>query len=619
MATVRGYGSEPLPDLRALRRVLARSVTAQAVAEQVIARRRAVTADGIWISEVPEATLRERAAALDALPRAARGALHGVPFAVKDNLDLAGLPTTAACPDFAYVPAHTAPAVQRLLDAGAILVGKTNMDQFATGLSGTRTPVGAPANAFDAEYICGGSSSGSALALAHGLVSFALGTDTAGSGRVPAALGNVIGLKPSRGLVSSRGVLPACRSLDCVSVFALTCADAAAVLDVIAGFDAKDPFARAGWPAVPALGAAFRFGVPQSDQLDFDGDAAGAAAFARTVAAFEALGGTAVPVDYTPFRETARLLYDGPWLTERRLAVGDFLDRRPDAVLPVVRDIILGADRFTAADVFAADYQLRALRRAVEPLWRDIDCLVTPTIPRIYPRAAVLADPVTLNTRLGHYTNHLNLLDLCAVAVPAGLLPSGLPFGVTIQAPAGHDRVLLALADRVHRALNSTTGATGLTLADTPPFAANDEAATLDLAVCGGHMQGLPLNPELTARGARLVERTRTARGYRLYALAGFDPPRPGLVRDATGGAIEVEVWRLPLAEVGGFLAGVPAPLGIGTVELAGSRAVKGFLCESAALAGATDITAHGGWRAWLATPRTTPGLSLNPITGDPP
>ena len=344
MATVRGYGSEPLPDLGALRRVLARSVTAQAVAEQVIARRRAVTADGIWISEVPEATLRERAAALDALPRAARGALHGVPFAVKDNLDLAGLPTTAACPDFAYVPAHTAPAVQRLLDAGAILVGKTNMDQFATGLSGTRTPVGAPANAFDAEYICGGSSSGSALALAHGLVSFALGTDTAGSGRVPAALGNVIGLKPSRGLVSSRGVLPACRSLDCVSVFALTCADAAAVLDVIAGFDAKDPFARAGWPAVPALGAAFRFGVPQSDQLDFDGDAAGAAAFARTVAAFEALGGTAVPVDYTPFRETARLLYDGPWLTERRLAVGDFLDRRPDAVLPVVRDIILGAE-----------------------------------------------------------------------------------------------------------------------------------------------------------------------------------------------------------------------------------------------------------------------------------
>ncbi len=591
----------PIPALSTLRLALSGGTTAQALVEQVIARRRAVTADGIWITEVPDAALGARAAALDALPPAARGALHGVPFAVKDNLDVAGLPTTAACPEFAYVPAHTAPAVQRLLDAGALLVGKTNMDQFATGLSGTRTPFGAPANAFDALYICGGSSSGSGLALAHGLVSFALGTDTAGSGRVPAALGNLVGLKPSRGLVSSRGVLPACRSLDCVSVFALTCADAAAVLDVIAGFDAEDPFARADRPLVPAPGAAFRFGVPQSDQLDFDGDAAGAAAFARAVAALEALGGTAVAIDYTPFREAARLLYDGPWLTERRLAVGDFLDRRPDAVLPVVRDIILGADRFTAGDAFAADYRLRALRRAVEPLWQDIDCLLTPTIPTAYTRAAVLADPVALNTRLGHYTNHMNLLDLCAVAVPAGFLPSGLPFGVTVQAPAGHDRALLGLADRLHRVLNTTTGAVGLPLADTPPYTATEDGATFDIAVCGGHMQGLPLNHELTNRGARLLERTRTAPAYRLYALAGFNPPRPGLVRDATGGAIEIEIWRLPLAEVGTFLAGVPAPLAIGTVQLDGHRAVKGFLCEPAALAGATDITTHGGWRAWLA------------------
>ena len=591
----------PLPDLGTLRQAISCGSTARAVAEQVIARRWAVTADGIWITEVPDDELRERATALDALPRAARGPLHGVPFAVKDNLDVVGLPTTAACPGFAYVPAHTAPAVQRVLDAGALLVGKTNLDQFATGLSGTRTPHGAPANAFDAAYICGGSSSGSALALAHGLVSFSLGTDTAGSGRVPAALGNLVGLKPSRGLVSSRGVLPACRSLDCVSVFALTCADAAAVLDVIAGFDADDPFARADWPLVPAPGAAFRFGVPRSAQLDFDGDAASTEAFARAIAALEALGGTAVAIDYAPFRDAARLLYEGPWLTERRLAVGDFLDRRPDAVLPVVRDTILGADRFTAADAFAADYRLRALRRAVEPLWRDIDCLVTPTIPRIYTRAAVLADPVALNSRLGHYTNHMNLLDLCAVAVPAGFLPSGLPFGVTVQAPAGHDRALLTLADRLHRALNTTTGATGLPLADMPPYTANDEAETLDLAVCGGHMQGLPLNHELTARGARFLERTRTAPGYRLYALAGFDPPRPGLVRDATGDAIEVEVWRLPITEVGAFLAGVPAPLAIGSVALDGGRSVKGFLCEAAALAGATDITAHGGWRAWLA------------------
>lgn len=590
-----------LPDIHALRRTLTDGLPAQAVAEQVIARCTAVTADGIWIHRVPDEALRARAAALDALTPAARGPLHGVPFAVKDNLDVAGLPTTAACPDFAYVPAQTAPAVQRLQDAGALLVGKTNMDQFATGLSGSRTPHGAPANAFDAAYICGGSSSGSALALAHGLVSFALGTDTAGSGRVPAALGNLIGLKPSRGLVSSRGVLPACRSLDCVSVFALTSTDAAAVLDVIAGFDAEDPFARADWPTVPAAGPGFRFGVPRPEQLDFDGDDAGAAAFARTVAALERHGGTAVTIDYAPFHEAARLLYEGPWLTERRLAVGDFLDRRPDAVLPVVREIIAGADRYTAADVFAADYRLRALRRAIEPLWRDLDCLLTPTIARPYTRAAVLADPIALNSRLGHYTNHMNLLDLCAVAVPAGFLPSGLPLGVTLQAPAGHDRALLALADRLHRALNITVGAAGLPLAHTPPFDAGGSAETLDLAVCGGHMQGLPLNHELTTRGARLIERTHTAPGYRLYALAGFNPPRPGLVRDPGGGTIEVEVWRLPLAEVGGFLAGVPAPLAIGTLELADGRAVKGFLCEPAALAGAQDITAHGGWRAWLA------------------
>ncbi|MFZ5654500.1 MAG: allophanate hydrolase [Pseudomonadota bacterium] len=602
MATAPG-AAPPLPDLAALRRALDSGRGVAALAEQLIARRRATAADGIWISEVGDATLRERAAALDALPPAARGPLHGVPFAVKDNLDVAGLPTTAACPDFAYVPELTAPAVQRLLDAGALLVGKTNLDQFATGLSGTRTPYGAPANAFDPAYICGGSSSGSALALAHGLVSFALGTDTAGSGRVPAALGNLIGLKPSRGLVSSRGVLPACRSLDCVSVFALTCADAAAVLEVIAGFDAEDPFARADWPDVPAPGAGFRFGVPRPEQLDFDGDAAGAAAFARAVAALEALGGSAKPIDYAPFREAALLLYEGPWLAERRLALGDFLDRRPDAVLPVVRDIILGADRYTAAALFAADYRLRALRRAIEPLWRDIACLVTPTLPRPYTRAQVLADPIASNTRLGHYSNHVNLLDLCALAVPAGFLAGGLPFGVTLQAPAGHDRALLALGDRLHRVLNVTAGAAGLVLADTPPLSPRDEVAALDIAVCGGHLQGLPLNHELTDRGARLVERTHTAAAYRLYALAGFEPPRPGLVREPGGGAIEVEVWRLPLAAVGGFLAGVPAPLAIGTVELADGRSVKGFLCEAAALAGAHDITACGGWRAWLASP----------------
>ncbi len=595
-----GAKAAPLPSLHVLRTALATDLTAPAVVERVIARRRAMTAAGIWITPVSDQALRERARQLDAAPR---GPLYGIPFAVKDNIDVADLPTTAGCPAFAYSPETTAPAVQKLLDAGAILVGKTNLDQFATGLTGTRSPYGIPANAFDAEYISGGSSSGSALAVAHGLVCFALGTDTAGSGRVPAALGNLIGLKPSRGLVSARGVLPACRSLDCVSVFALTCADAHTVLEVIAGVDAEDPFSRAFSAGATTLGMGFRFGIPRPAQREFFADSASLAAFERAIGALVALGGDPVEVDYTPFREAASLLYEGPWLAERYLAIHEFLDHQPEALLPVVRQIIEGGSQFRATDTFAAQYRLLALSQMLRAQWRDIDLLVTPTIPTPYTRAAVLADPLTLNDRLGYYTNHVNLLDLCAVAVPAGFLPNGLPFGVTLQAPAGSDHALLRQADRLHRAINATLGATGLPFTGTTPMpeaAANP--GVLALAVCGGHMQGLPLNHELTDRGARLVERTQTAPAYRLYALAGFDPPRPGLVRDPAGGAIELEVWRLPLAEVGAFLTGVPAPLAIGSVELADGTWVKGFLCEGHAIAGAQDITALGGWRAWLAS-----------------
>jgi allophanate hydrolase len=603
MNPVPGAPASPLPDLHALRRALAAGLTAQALIEQVIARRRAVVADGIWITPVPDAGLRERAAALDALPLAGRGPLFGVPFAIKDNINVAGLPTTAACPAFTYLPQHTAPAVQKLLDAGAILVGKTNMDQFATGLTGTRSPYGIPANAFDADYISGGSSSGSALAVAKGLVSFALGTDTAGSGRVPAALGNLVGLKPSRGLVSTRGVLPACRSLDCVSVLALTCGDAHAVLEVIAGVDAEDPFSRA-LPVVAApTGPRFRFGIPHPGQREFFGDSESLAAFERTIDALVMLGGAPVEVDYTPFREAAELLYEGPWLAERYLAIREFLDRQPEALLPVVRQIIEGGSQFRAADTFAAQYRLLALSQGLRAQWQDIDLLVTPTIPTPYTRAAVLADPLTLNDQLGYYTNHVNLLDLCAVAVPAGFLPNGLPFGITLQAPAGNDRALLVRADRLHRAVNAQLGATGLPLAGTAPMAETvANADVLAIAICGGHMQGLPLNGELTGLGGRLRERTHTAPAYRLYALAGFEPPRPGLVRDATGARIEVEVWELPMAQVGAFLSGVPAPLAIGSVELVDGRSVKGFLCEGHAIAGAPDITALGGWRAWLAS-----------------
>lgn len=614
----------PALDLAALRSALAGGRSVAELMATLLPALDARAADAIWIARVPEAALRARAAALDALPAAARGPLHGIPFAVKDNIDVAGLPTTAACPAFAYTPKTSAPAVQRLLDAGAVLLGKTNMDQFATGLSGTRTPYGAPANAFDPAHISGGSSSGSALAVAHGLVSFALGTDTAGSGRVPAAFGNLVGLKPSRGLVSTRGLVPACRSLDCVSVFALTCRDAQTVLDTIAGFDAEDAFSRpAGTPAA-LLGDRFHFGVPAPAQRFFDGDEAAAAAFANAIAALEALGGAAVVIDYAPFREAAQLLYEGPWLAERQLAIGAFLAMQADALVPVVRDTILGGASYTAADAFAAAYRLRALHQQLRPLWAQLALVVTPTAPRLYTRAAVVADPVRLNAHLGHYTNHVNLLDLCAVAVPAGMLPGGLPFGVTLQAPAGSDARLLAIADRLQRATNTYLGATGGALADTPAVAeiptpasiqtpiiqtptplptAAAAPAALAIAVCGGHMAGLPLNHELTARGASLLARTRTAPSYRLYALAGFSPPRPGLVRDPSGGSIAVEVWSLPLAEVGIFLAGVPAPLAIGSLELADGTWVKGFVCEGHAIAGALDITALGGWRAWLARP----------------
>jgi allophanate hydrolase len=579
-----------------------RVLTPTALVEALIARLEAEPDSAIWISRIDNDALR--AAAMDLEARGADGLpLFGIPFAVKDNIDIAGLPTTAACPDFAYVPEVTAPAVQHLLDAGAILIGKTNLDQFATGLTGTRSPYGAVANAFDPAYISGGSSSGSAVAVAKGLVSFALGTDTAGSGRVPAMLGNLVGLKPSRGLISTRGVLPACRSLDCVSVFALTCADAQAVLDVITGFDEDDPFSRDLPMITAAGGTGFRFGVPRLAQREFFGDTASATAFERAVTALEVLGGEAVEVDYTPFREAARLLYDGPWLAERYLVIRDLLSSRPEAVLPVVRQIIEGGSRFSAGDAFTGQYRLAALCQMLRPLWEDIDLLVTPTIGTIYTRAEALADPVGLNDRLGYYTNHLNLLDLCAVAVPCGGLPLGLPFGVTLQAPAGHDARLLALADRLHRATSTRLGATDVPLAETPALTERlAGAAMLELAVCGGHMQGLPLNGELTVLGARLQQRTHTASAYRLFALDGFHPPRPGLVRDASGGSIEIEVWELPMAQVGAFLAGVPAPLAIGSVELADGQWVKGFVCEGHAVASGHDITSFGGWRAWLAS-----------------
>ncbi|MEN8194993.1 MAG: allophanate hydrolase [Pseudomonadota bacterium] len=423
--------------------------------------------DKVWIHRISDADLMARAKALEetnpeGLP------LYGIPFAIKDNMDVAGLTTTAGCPAYAYVAEETAPAVARLLDAGAILVGKTNLDQFATGLVGVRTPYGIPGNSFDPSYVPGGSSSGSAVAVAAGLASFSLGTDTAGSGRVPAAFNNIVGLKPTRGLLSCRGVVPACRSLDCVSIFALTSTDAAAVLGVAGAYDPGDAFSRdapAGYDPTPTnTPAAFRFGVPRPEQLEFFGNGDAAALFDAAVERLEGLGGRKTVIDFAPFQNTARLLYDGPWVDERRAAVGDFIAANAAETHPVTRKIILEGKSYSAVDAYRAYYRLRELKQQSEPVWDDIDILFTPTAGTIYSIAEVEADPIRLNANLGYYTNYINLLDLAGVSVPAGLLPNGLPFGVTLAAPAYCEQRLLAIGDAAHRATGLPMGATGLPL-----------------------------------------------------------------------------------------------------------------------------------------------------------
>jgi allophanate hydrolase len=557
--------------------------------------------DKVWIRLLPREALLARAAELERRAPAELP-LYGVPFAIKDNIDLAACPTTAACPDYAYTPRTSAPAVQRLVDAGAIALGKTNLDQFATGLVGTRSPYGACRNAFDARYVSGGSSSGSAIAVAAGLASFALGTDTAGSGRVPAAFNNLVGLKPTLGLVSTRGVVPACRSLDCVSIFALTAVDARAVLAVAQGGDAADPYSRAA-PQTGVIGARFRFGVPRASELEFCGDRGYAWLFAQALERIEALGGERVELDFRPFLEAARLLYDGPWVAERWLVVRELLSRKPEAILPTTRRVIERATGFSAADAFTAAYRLQALRREAEAAAAGLDVIVTPTAPTVYTLAEVEAEPIEANSRLGTYTNFVNLFDLCALAVPAGFRADGLPFGVTLLAPAFHDEALAALGARLQQAVGLPLGATGAALPACAPAAPHVAAppAAVRLVVCGAHMSGLPLNRELTERGARLLRACRTAPHYRLYALEDFAPPRPGMLRAARGAAIEVEIWEMSAEAFGGFVERIPPPLGIGTIELEDGERARGFLCEHYALEGARDITALGGWRVYLA------------------
>jgi allophanate hydrolase len=573
--------------------------TPEAVIDEVYRRIAALGERPVWIALVP----KEQALAALAARRAAGGVqpLFGVPFAVKDNIDVAGLPTTAACPDFAYVPTRSAHVVERLQAAGAILIGKTNLDQFATGLVGTRSPYGICSSVFDPAYISGGSSSGSAVAVAAGLVSFALGTDTAGSGRVPAAFNNIVGLKPTKGLLSARGVVPACRSQDCVSILAGTVGDAALVLEAASGFDPEDAFSRTVSPP-PPLPEAWRFGVPATG-LEFFGDGEAEALFGAAVERMKRLGGQAVEIDFTPFRDAARLLYSGPWVAERLAAIRDFAEAKPDSLDPVVGRIILGAGGISAVAAFEGFYRLAELTRAAEAQWARMDVMLLPTTGTTYRIDEIRADPITLNSNLGLYTNFVNLMDLSALAVPGGFRPNGLPFGVSLIGRAGADFELARLGDLLHRAVPTPTlGGTGLALPAAGPVKPAAASGLVTIAVVGAHLSGQPLNGQLTGRNARLLRTARTAGGYSFYALGSTVPAKPGLVYDGVGaGGIEVEIWQLDMAGFGSFVAEIPAPLGIGTVTLADGGRVKGFLCEAHAVAGAEDITRFGGWRNWLA------------------
>jgi len=571
------------------------SLTPPALFEALIARMNAYADKAVFISRIADAEILQQAEALD-LAQLATKPLFGIPFVVKDNIDVAGVPTTAGCPEFAYTPAQDSNVVAKLRAAGAIVLGKTNLDQFATGLNGTRSPYGAPRSVFNADYISGGSSSGSAVAVAAGLAAFSLGTDTAGSGRVPAMFNNLVGLKPTIGRIGATGVVPACKSLDCVSIFANSAADAAAVLRVAEGLDEADSYARAPknvlLPPLPSVG------VLAANDREFAGDEAAAKLYDVAIAKAQGLGWKVQKIDYAPFLEIAKALYGGAFVAERLAAVKDFYAAHPEAFDPAVRSIIDGAKKFSAADAFADIYRIQALRRAANAELAKCDILLLPTAPTIYTVAAMEANPIALNSMLGTYTNFVNLLDLAAVALPVGFAPSGLPFGVTVIGPAFSEFSLAAYADSLHRALGAGAGKSRAQTKSVLPPPPADEVT---IVVAGAHLSGMALNHELTALGARLVETSVTAPEYSLFALS-TTPPKPGLVRAPgfAGAGIAVEVWGLTAQNFGRFVAALPAPMGIGKVTLADGSVHPGFLCEAYALEGAKDITEFGGWRAYV-------------------
>ena len=568
--------------------------------------------NNIWLSTISEEQLQELLATLssqsiDDLP------LYGVPFAIKDNIDLSLLPTTAACKEYSFQPEQSAQVVQQLIEAGAIPLGKTNLDQFATGLVGVRSPWGAVKNSFDAEYISGGSSSGSAVAVANGQVTFALGTDTAGSGRVPAALNNIVGLKATKGLLSCSGVVPACKSLDCVTLLANTVDELNQLLDISAKYDSNDCYSRANranncnnFYQPEDILSALKIGVPEQSQLAFFGDNSAQQLFADNVQRLQDAGAEIVTINFQPFLDAARLLYEGPWVAERYAAIEEFFLKDPKQCLPVIETIIGGATNHSAVDTFKAMYRLQALKVQCDAILAEIDCVVTPTAGTTYKIAEVEADPIQLNSNLGYYTNFMNLLDYAAIAVPAGFLDTGLPFGITLFGPAFSDRLLLSAGAHIQQIHNFKLGATEQPLVVLTESLQPEEKCCdgIEIAVCGAHLSGFPLNHQLTERGGHLVKTCNTSADYRFYALAGGPPFRPGLIRvDAEqGAAIEVEVWCLPVDTLGSFLQGIPQPLGLGKVQLEDGSWVTSFICEGYAIADARDITEFSGWRGYMAS-----------------
>ncbi|MFV8819782.1 allophanate hydrolase [Haliea sp. E17] len=582
------------------------TLTPRALLQQVLAQAAATARHNAWIYLLSEAEFEPYLQALESTPMDDLP-LWGVPFAIKDNIDLAGIPTTAGCPEFSFIPERSAAVVEQLIAAGAIPLGKTNLDQFATGLNGTRSPHGPGRNAFDPDYISGGSSSGSALAVALGLATFSLGTDTAGSGRVPACFNNLVGLKPTKGLLSASGMLPACRSLDCISIFTLNADDANAVLAVAEGEDAADGYSRPNTFANRARhyglrSGPLRVGVVPEHQLRFFGDGAYQQAWQQTLERLSADGFELVEIDYAPFDEAALLLYEGPWVSERYLAIESLMQESPEVVNPVVRQIIAQGEAPKATALFRAQYRLEELRGQCMAQMEGLDCLLTPTAGRLFTVEELHAEPVFYNSQLGYYTNFMNLLDMTAVAVPSAFTAAGMPFGISLVGKAFSDRALLSIANRIQQSIPLPAGR-GQSVHHSPATPVATDGSRIDVVVCGAHLHGQPLNWQLRERGATFKEATQTAPVYRLYALAGGPPLRPGLVLDeSAGAAIAVEVWSVPAAEFGSFVAGIPAPLGIGRTRLADGSEASGFICEPYGIEGATEITAFGGWKNWLAS-----------------